>query len=70
MEECAEALTEYGELVNLPVEGKTFVDHLRSQLTDAADRVDSDYLANPYFTITNGRPVLTRLVKKTVTRRI
>ena len=45
-DECNEALAEYGELVGLPFESQSFVDHLRTQLTDAANAVDRDYLSN------------------------
>lgn len=63
-DECNKALAEYGELVGLPVEGQAFVDHLRTQLTDAANAVDRDYLSNTNFNIVNGRPTLAKLIKK------
>lgn len=63
-DECNKVLAEYGELVGLPVESQAFVDHLRTQLTDAANAVDRDYLSNTYFNITNGRPTLAKLIKK------
>jgi len=64
MEACNAALAEYGELVGIPVESPAFVDHVRTQLLDAAHAVDRDYLSNTYFNIVNGRPVLARLTKK------
>jgi TnpA family transposase len=64
MEDCTKVLAEYGELVGLPVESQAFVDHLRTQLVDAANAVDRDYLSNTYFNIVHGRPTLTRLTKK------
>lgn len=64
MKECMETLAEYGELVSLPVEGKAFFEHLQGRLKEVADSVDRGYMTNPYFTITNGRPVLAKLVKK------
>lgn len=64
MEECNAALAEYGELVGIPVESQAFVDHVRTQLLDAANAVDQEYLSNTYFNIVNGRPVLARLTKK------
>jgi len=66
MEECAKALTEYGELVGLPVETNAFIDHLRKQLVNAANAVDHDYVSNTYFNIVDGRPRLAKLVKKPV----
>lgn len=64
IEECTNALAEYGELVGLPVQSKAFIDHLRKQLVDAANAVDGDYLSNTYFNIVDGRPRLAKLVKK------
>jgi TnpA family transposase len=64
MEECAKALAEFGELVGLPVDSQGFVDHLRTQLVEAADAVDRDYLGNTCFKIVDGRPTLSRLLKK------
>ncbi|EGV6907223.1 Tn3 family transposase [Salmonella enterica] len=64
MEKCTETRAEYGELVGLLVEGKPFVGHLQTRLKEVADSVDRGYMANSYFTITNDRPVLTKLVKK------
>jgi len=63
-DECNKALAEYGELVGLPVESQAFVDHLRTQLTDAANAVDRDYLSNTNFNIVNSRPKLAKLIKK------
>ena len=51
-------------MVGLPVESRAFVDHLRTQLTDAANAADRDYLSNSYFNIVNGRPTLVKLIKK------
>lgn len=64
MEECAEALGRYGELVGLPVDSQAFGDHLRAQLVGAANAVDRDYLGNPLFKIVGGRPSLARFTKK------
>ncbi|MCW2488850.1 transposase [Candidatus Symbiopectobacterium sp. NZEC127] len=64
MEKCTEIRAEYGELVGLPVEGKSFVGHLQTRLKEVADSVDRGYMANSYFTIINDRPVLIKLVKK------
>lgn len=64
MEECAQALAEFGELVGLPVDSQGFVDHLRAQLVATANAVDRDYLGNACFNIVKGRPTLTRLLKK------
>lgn len=66
MEECAKALEEFGELIGLPVDNQGFVDHLRTQLVDAANAVDRDYLGNTCFKIVDGRPTLSRLLKKPV----
>jgi TnpA family transposase len=63
-DECNKVLAEYGELVGLPVESQAFVEHLRTQLTDAANAVDRDYLSNTNFNIVNGRPTLAKLIKK------
>lgn len=64
LDECNKMLDEYGELVGLPVESQAFVDHVRTQLMDAANAVDRDYLSNTHFNIVNGRPILARLTKK------
>lgn len=64
IEDCTKALAEYGELVGLPMESKSFVDHVRAQLINAANAVDLAYGSNTYFNIVNGRPSLTRLTKK------
>ena len=64
MEDCIRGLAEYGELVGLPMEGQTFVEHVRTQLVNAANAVDRNYLSNTYFNIVNGRPTLARLTKK------
>jgi len=64
MEECVQALAEFGELVGLPVDSQEFVDHLSAQLIATANAVDRGYLNNAYFNIVKGRPTLARLLKK------
>jgi len=64
LEECSKSFEEYGDLVGLPVEGRSFVDHVRNQLVNAATAVDRNYPSNEYFNIVKGRPTLARLVKK------
>ena len=62
--ECERTRAAYGEAVELPVEGDKFVEHVRGLLADAARKADLAYPDNPFFTITNGRPKLSRQVKK------
>ncbi|MGR1225328.1 Tn3 family transposase [Aeromonas veronii] len=64
LEECAQELAEFGELVGLPVDSQAFIEHLRMQLVAAANAVDRDYQSNAHFNIVNGRPTLARLLKK------
>ncbi|ECG6808199.1 hypothetical protein E2375_26355 [Salmonella enterica subsp. enterica serovar Muenchen] len=44
MEKCTETRAEYGELVGLPVEGKSFVGHLQTRLKEVAESVDRGYM--------------------------
>jgi TnpA family transposase len=62
--ECERTRAAYGETVELPVQGDTFVEHVRGLLSDAATKADTAYPDNPFFTIINGRPKLSRQVKK------
>ena len=64
IDECAKVLVEYGELVGLPVESHAFINHLRQQLALSAKVTDRNYLNNAFLNIINGRPRLTKLVKK------
>jgi len=64
MEECERTRAAYGEEVDLPVEGKAFVEHVRGLLTDAARKADDAYPTNPFFKIIDGRAKLGRLAKK------
>ena len=64
IDDCTKDLAEYGDMVGLPVEGQAFVDHVRTQLVNAANAVDRNYLNNIYFNIMNGRPTLAKLKKK------
>lgn len=62
--ECERTRAAYGEAVELPVEGDKFIEHVRGLLADAARKADLACPDNPFFTITNGRPKLSRQVKK------
>jgi hypothetical protein len=64
MAECERTRAAYGETVELPVRGDTFVEHVRGLLAGAATKADQAYPDNAFFTIVNGRPKLSRQVKK------
>jgi TnpA family transposase len=54
----------YGEQAGIPVEGRTFIDGLRTQLQAAAKLADDGFPDNEYLRIENGEPVLKRLQRK------
>jgi hypothetical protein len=54
----------YGEQAGIPVEGRTFIDGLRTQLQAAAKLTDDGFPDNEYLRIENGKPVLKRLQRK------
>ncbi len=64
MEECERTRADYGEKVGLPVESAAFIKHIRTLLTEAAQKADKTYQDNPYFKIVDGRPKLGRQEKK------
>ena len=64
MGECEKTRADYGEKVGLPVEGRAFVQQVRTMLTEAAAKADETYHDNPYFKIIDGRPKLSKPAKK------
>jgi TnpA family transposase len=56
----------YGEMVGLPPEGATFIEHLQAQLTDAGQAADSAFPDNVHLRIVNGEPVLRRPEKAVI----
>ncbi len=66
MDQCETTRADYGEKVGLPVENTAFVKHVRTLLMEAAAKVDETYHDNPYFKIIDGRPKLSKQVKKAV----
>jgi TnpA family transposase len=65
-EEYSRDLTAYGEMIGLPVEGATFVAHLKLRLTTLAQETDRTFPDNADLRLENGEPVLRRS-QKTVT---
>ena len=64
MDECEKTRADYGEKVGLPVEGRAFVEHVRTMLAEAAAKADAAYHDNPYFKMIDGRPKITKQEKK------
>jgi hypothetical protein len=59
-EEYKEQVTDYGKLVNLPVDAKAFVKHLKTQLQSVALAVDASFPDNEYIRLEKGELVLKR----------
>ena len=64
MGDCEKTRADYGEKVGLPVEGRAFVGHVRTMLSEAAAKADETYHDNPYFKMIDGRPKLGKQAKK------
>lgn len=54
----------YGELVNLPVEGKAFVAHLKTWLSQVASQTDKSFPKNEFVRLEDGRPIIQKTNKK------
>jgi len=59
-EEYEEQVADYGKLVNLPVDAKSFVKHLKTQLQSVALAVDASFPDNEYVRLEKGKLVLKR----------
>jgi hypothetical protein len=57
-------VAEYGELVNLPVEGKAFVKHLQDWLSQVASETDQSFPNNEFVRLKKGKPILKKINKK------
>jgi Tn3 transposase DDE domain len=56
---------DYGQLVDLPVEGKAFVAHLKQWLEEVTTRIDRSFPKNQSVRLEDGKPILKK-TKKTV----
>ncbi|AFZ24411.1 transposase, TnpA family (plasmid) [Cylindrospermum stagnale PCC 7417] len=54
----------YGELVNLPVEGKAFVVHLKEWLSQVASQTDKSFPKNEFVRLEDGKPIIQKTNKK------
>jgi TnpA family transposase len=57
-------VSEYGKLVNLPVEGEAFVNHLKKWLSEVADSTDKSFPSNEFVRLENGKPIIQKTKKK------
>ncbi|MCP3926284.1 MAG: Tn3 family transposase [Desulfobacterales bacterium] len=63
-DEYNDLIDQYGIEVNLPVETKAFMNHIRSWLENIAIKVDNSFPSNEYIRIENGKPVTKKSSKK------
>jgi len=64
-DECEERVVDYCQALELPLTASGFVEHLRRQLTEAAERVDAAFPENTDLTIdADGRPHLKRIARQ------
>ena len=64
-DECEPKVVEYCQSLGIPANGAGFVQHLRQELTDIANKIDQAFPENADLTIdADGRPHLKRLVKR------
>lgn len=59
-EEYERKVAAHGQMLALPVQGPTFVDHVRSELEEVARTTDRTFPANKAVRIENGEPVIAR----------
>lgn len=59
-EEYQATVKDYGSLVELPVEGKAFVAHVRDWLESLARKADQSFPVNQALRLENGRPIIRR----------
>ena len=59
-EEYQATVKDYGSLVDLPVEGKAFVAHVRDWLESLARKADQSFPVNQALRLENGRPIIRR----------
>jgi hypothetical protein len=63
-------LDEFGKLVDLPVEPKTFVAHVKNWLLDITQKTDQSFPHNQSVRLEQGRPVLKRPKKKVNSKKL
>ena len=54
-------INEYGQQVNLPVEQKALIHHLRSWIETIVENADNSFPNNECLTIENGKPILKKI---------
>ena len=65
-EEYKAAVNDYGQLVNLPVEPKAFVNHVRQRLKTVANKVDSAFPENTQVSYQDNQLVIHKRKRKAV----
>ncbi|WP_053956400.1 Tn3 family transposase [Inediibacterium massiliense] len=63
-EEYKENISLFGEQVNIPIEGKHFIEFAKEKLLQTASNADKSFIDNQYLRIEKGEPILSKIKRK------
>ena len=67
-EEFYQDLTPYTELIGKPKDPQLFIEHLKTEHQEAAEKANKNFTENEYLSIVDGEPVLKRVVSQQVSQ--